>query len=217
MTEAVYWLTTQPGWRPIFLLIKLTNQGHYLYGLYYLLTVVAIFRHEVAGVEVAKDSASPWLFWKWCSVLFNMVLTLQFWIFILGSLIWFFVDGTQVNSLFNYVTRHGVYWATLLVDAGLNNIHIEYNHWACLAIYGVFYVTVAVIVVFTLDFVPYPFMTFDTPQSWIVTLGLVVVATTSHLLFYVIAKCRTFSGKNPLYHIDSIISLVATPTLVIID
>ena len=85
----------------------------------------------------------------------------------------------------------------LLVDAGLNKIQVEYNHWFVVLIFGICYNLILITATFGYQLIVYPFAIFDSLISWALTCGLVPLGVLSHLLVYVIAKQRTFSSKSP--------------------
>ena len=198
VTEVIYWTGRQEDSIPV--LLFMTNQGHYFFGLFNLLTLVAYIRHELIGEPLPADSGSPWLLWKWVSVLFNLLISLQFWTVVLFWTMWFVYSWDEVDTkklpIYGVVSKHGIYFALLLVDAGLNKIHVEYNQWAVVALYNVGYNLTLIVARFGFNQIVYPFMTYDSLVSWGFFLVSLALVTVSHLLFYVVAKQRTFESSS---------------------
>ena len=192
VTEISYWRTRLERYQPKFM--YLTHHGHYLYGIFQLTTVVAYIVHRGCGVPVAADSKSPWLLWKWVSALFNILVTLQFWISLLFPGILVLWDRFDSERLFNLLVNHGIYFATLMVDYSLKKIYIEYNHWAVVLAYSFCYLILLQIGFWGFGIVMY-LLAFDSWGAWLAAVILMTVITSSHLLVYVVSKCRTFNSK----------------------
>lgn len=95
--ETYYWVPRagEGGTSPF---LYMTNWGHYFYALFNLLTVSGYISHVAVGLPVPEDSASPWLLWKHCSWLFNLLITLQFWIVLLWWVLWTFLSTEERQS-----------------------------------------------------------------------------------------------------------------------
>ena len=59
VTEVNYWFVRREEWTPP--LLFMTNQGHYFYRLFNLLTLAAYTCHALIGEPIPADSGSPWL------------------------------------------------------------------------------------------------------------------------------------------------------------
>ena len=161
VTEVYYWFIRLEEWGPP--IFYITNQGHYLYGLFNLLALSGYIRHRGIGEPLPTDSGSPWFMWKWVSALFNMLITLQIWIVILFWIIWIFWEEgeKEKEDMYNVVTKHAMHLALLLVDAGLNKLIIEYNHWALIALYTLASNLLLILARFGFSYTPYPFASYD--------------------------------------------------------
>ena len=123
VTEVHYWFIRLPDWGIPVLFV--TNQSHYLYGIFNLLTLSAYIRYQGMNEPLPADSNSPWLLWKWVSILFNLLMTFQLYItigFWIGYFFFYTEEERWEENMFNLVAKHGAHYALLLIDAGFNKI-----------------------------------------------------------------------------------------------
>ena len=106
------------------------------------------------------------------------------------------IDEVEVKMamlpMYEVVSKHGIHLTLLAVDASLNKIHVEYNQWSVTAMYTIGYNLTLIVAWLGFNQMVYPFATYDSLFSWSIVLGLLVLTTSSHLLFYVVAKQRNF-------------------------